>query len=432
VIELGPDQFTTAFGPPFRLEAGDVVRVFPVADRVRNRVTVIGNVWSPGDIGHSPGMRLSQALQLAGGVKPDVYLGRILVSRLQPDSTRIQLRSAFRDSTGAVVNDFALAEDDEIEVFSVSEFRPDRYVAISGAVRNAGRVPFREGMTVRDLVLIAGGLEESAYLERADIARLPESREGGRTATTFSVPLDSTYLFERGTNGTYNGPPGLQSRNGVAPDVPLEPYDNVLILRQPDFELHRTVVLQGEVRFPGTYTLQTKSERVSDLLRKAGGLSTEAYPDGVFFYRRNNNLGRIGIDLPRVLRDASHNDNLILQDGDSIVVPPFSAVVNVTGAVNSPVAVSYVAGRDIDYYIRAAGGPSRNAEEQRAYVTQPNGKVESRGRRLFVVTNPTPRPGSTIHVPTEDPMMKRDLVAAVGSIAQILASLVAIVAVASR
>jgi protein involved in polysaccharide export with SLBB domain len=332
-----------------------------------------------------------------------------------------------------VVADLPLQEDDEVRVFSVTNFRPTRYVSIVGAVRKGGRFPYREGMTLRDLALLAGGLEESAYIKEAEIARLPEDRGNGVTARTFRVGLDSTYLFERGPDGEYLGPPGLGAAAAGAQEVALRPYDNVLIMRQPDWELQRLVYLGGEVRFPGVYALRTKSERLGDLLERAGGLSREAYPEGVVFYRKRAGTGRIGIDLPSVLDDRKHPDNLLLLDGDSISVPRFNPVVTVSGAVNSPVAVAYVDGRDMDYYVAAAGGLSRKADGRRAYVTQPNGKVQSRpGRGSLLARTPKPRAGSVVFVPERDAADKKDYVAAVGSVAQILASLVAIIVVISR
>jgi polysaccharide export outer membrane protein len=149
--------------------------------------------------------------------------------------------------------------------------------------------------------------------------------------------------------------------------------------------------------------------------------------------RGEGNLGRIGIDLPRALRDRRHRDNLILQDGDSVYIPQYNAVVNVTGAVNSPVAVSYVPGRSIDFYVNAAGGPARKADTRRAYVTQPNGKVEGkRVRALLPDGVPEPLPGSVVYVPMRAEDDERNVVAAIGSLAQVLVSLVAIVALISR
>jgi polysaccharide biosynthesis/export protein len=425
VTEIVSDQFVSGIGPAVPLADGDVIRVFTVASRVRNRVYVRGDVWSPGSLGLAPGMLLSDALRVAGGVKPDVYLGQVLISRTLPDSSRIQLRASLRDTTGAVINDIPLLEDDDIRVFSTSEFRPTRYVAINGAVRKSGQFPYREGMTVRDLVLLAGGLDQSAYLNEAEIARLPLNRAGGVTATTFRVPLDSSYLFERGPDGKYLGPPGLPASSGPNSEVTVSPYDNVLILRQPNWELQRTAVIAGEVRYPGRYSLTTKSERVTDLIKRAGGLTDDAYANGVIFYRPRNGIGRIGIELPDVLHNPRSLDNLNLQDGDSLFIPRYNAVVNVQGAVNSPVAVTWAPGKNIQYYIRAAGGPSRKADVGRAYVTQPNGKVDSRQARFLLPDGiPKPQAGSTVFVPDRDPLDRQtDLLASAGVIAQVLAGL---------
>ena len=429
VTEVVSDEFLTGTGPSIPVLAGDVIRVFTVASRVRNRILVTGDVWSPGNLGLAPGMRLSDALRLAGGVRPDVYLGQVLISRTLPDSSHIQLRASLRDTTGAVINDVPLQEDDEIRIFSTSEFRPTRYVAINGAVRKSGQFPYREGMTVRDLVLLAGGLDQSAYLNEAEVARLPQNRANGVTATTFRIPLDSSYLFERTPDGKYLGPPGLPAPAGPNPEVVVIPYDNVLILRQPNWELQRTAVIAGEVRYPGRYTLKTKSEKITDLITRAGGLTPDGYANGVTFYRTRNGVGRIGIELPDVLKNPRSLDNLPLQDGDSLYIPRFSSVVGVQGAVNSPVSVTYSPGKALDYYIRAAGGPSRKADVGRAYVTQPNGKVEAR-QSNFLLPDGVPKPlaGSTVFVPERDPADKPfDLLTSAGAVASILATLVTLV-----
>ena len=434
VTEITSDQFTTGVGSTDPIQPGDVIRVFTVASRVRNRIFVSGDVWSPGSIGLAAGMRVSDALRTAGGVRPDVYLGQVLITRTQTDSSRIQLRASLRDTTGAVINDLPLQEDDEIRVFSISEFRPTRYVAINGAVRKGGQYPYREGMTIRDLVLLSGGLDQSAYLNEAEIARLPENRSDGITATTFRVPLDSSYLFERSPDGKYLGPPGLPAPSGPNAEVTVQPYDNVLIMRQPNWELQRTAAIAGEVRFPGRYTLKTKTERITDLLTRAGGLTYDAYADGVVFIRQKNGVGRIGIQLSDVLRSTRSHDNLPLQDGDSLFIPRLNPVVGVQGAVNSPVAVTYAPGKTIEYYIRAAGGPTVRADVKRAYVTQPNGKLEARQQRFLMPDGiPTPQPGSTVVVPNRDPLDKPvDALTSFATIAQIMAGLATLVLAVRR
>ena len=434
VVDIGPDQFASGAVPAVPMLAGDSLTVFPVAERLRGFVTVTGNVWIPSPVGFTPGMRLSDAIRLAGGPKPDVYLEQILVSRLRPDSTRVQLRSAFADTTGAVTNDLVLVEEDEVTVFSRTAFRPARYVVVSGAVRSPGRITYREGMTVRDAILLADGLTADAYLREAEVARVPDDRSTGAIATTIRVPLDSTYLFARGNPGEYAGPPGVDAPASGAPEVALQPYDNLLILRQPEWELPRTVKITGQVKYPGPYALRSKTDRLMDIIDRAGGLTREAYPDGIEFFRVQDSAGRIGVDLTRVLENRSHRDNLILAAGDSVDIPEFDPVVMVRGAVNAPGAVAFRPGRNLDYYVRAAGGYSKAGDKNRAWVVQPNGRKEAVQRRtLLPDTSPHPRPGAEIFVPDRDPSLAGvSTVAILGAAAQVLASLVTIIVVARQ
>ncbi|HVX40269.1 MAG TPA: SLBB domain-containing protein [Gemmatimonadaceae bacterium] len=428
IVDVPSDLFATA-----PVLAGDVIEVHQIAARVARRVEVKGNVWTPGAVALTPGLHLSQALRQAGGLKPDSYLGEVQITRLLPDSSREMLRTAVYDTTGRPVDDLQLQDGDDITVFSTASFRPNRYITIGGSVRKPGRIPYRDGMTLRDAVLLANGLAEGALLTEAEIARLPETRAAGVTAVTQVVPLDSTYLFTRRADGTYIGPPGIPAPTAKAPDVPLRPYDAILIKQQPDWELQRTVLIAGEVRSPGEYTLTTKSERLTDVLKRAGGLTSSAYPDGMVLVRSKNNIGRIGVDLASALRNPASVDNVELVDGDSIYIPQFTSVVTIRGAVNAPVAVAYVPGADIDYYVLAAGGATSKGDFGRSYVMQPNGRIQTRHRHsLFWISRPTPRPGSTVTVPLKDPNANHDWGQIVASTTSILGSLVAIAAIVKR
>lgn len=437
VIDVASTDQETDNPPAFPLEAGDVVQVFRVNDRVGHRVTVQGDVVTPGTVGFTAGMHLSDAIRLAGGAKPDAYVDRVLVSRLRgADSSRVQLRGSLPDTGGHSSNDLALQDDDEIRVFSVTEFRATEYVAITGAVRRPGRYPYREGMTLRDLVLLGGGLDERASLSEAEIARLPRSREGGRLAVAQRVALDSSYLLGKVEPPRASGSQMSVVQAGATPaprDISLEPYDNVLILAQPDWEKPRKVVVTGEVVSPGTYALLNKGDRLSDVIRRAGGLTRAADPDGIVFYRSQSHLGRVGVNLREVLRDTSFRDNLLMQDGDSIFLPQFSGIVEVQGAVNAPRGVAWVPGADLTYYVRAAGGPTQLADQGRAYVTQPDGTVQSVVPRRFLPdSKPVPRPGSVVYVTQKDQVDHTDPVARLAVIAQIVGGLVALVAIARR
>jgi protein involved in polysaccharide export with SLBB domain len=269
-------------------------------------------------------------------------------------------------------------------------------------------------------VLEAGGLRPSAALRDAEIARLPVTRSEGVISNTFRAPLDSSYLFGAGV-----------SNNGE--ETLLEPYDNVLIFRQPDWQLQQTIVLTGEVHYPGTYSLRSKNERLSDVIGRAGGLTTAAYAGGITFSRSEGAVGRVGVDLPSVLNDPKDRDNLLLIAGDSIHVPRFNALVTIAGSVNSPLAVPYEPGASAAHYIRAAGGVSPEGDANHVWVQQPNGKVESRHRVAWVIPrSPEPKPGSRVFVPARDPKDKKDWAQVWGTTAQVLGSLVTIIVVLNR
>ncbi len=287
---------------PCRCRPGDSVTVLAVPERVRGYVTVKGNVWVEGQVGFTPGMKLSEALRVAGGPKPDVYLDRILVSRTNDDSTRVQLRSSFADSTGRITDDLVLQDQDEVRVFSRATFLPAPYVTIVGGVRNPGRVPFRQGMTMRDVVLLADGVTEDADLREAEIARREETDDPGALAKSIPVPLDSAKLARGGSGRTSES--ARQSAVGV-PDVELMPYDNVLIRRKPGWESQRLVYLTGQVKHPGRYALRSKTERIGDLIERAGGLTDQAYPGGVQFYRSYGPGRRQSNERPAPIRDSA-------------------------------------------------------------------------------------------------------------------------------
>ncbi|MEP7177167.1 MAG: SLBB domain-containing protein [Gemmatimonadales bacterium] len=456
VIAVGADQFVGGEAPAVPMAPGDSVTVHPVATRQRGYVTVRGNVWVEGEVGFTPGMKLSDAIRLAGGPKPDVYLPRILVTRMREDSTFVQLRSAFADSTGGVRDDLGLEDEDEVRVFARTTFRAEKFVAVVGAVRRPGRVAYREGMTMRDAILLADGLTEDAQLE-SEIARLPADRPPGALAQTVRVALDSSFLFGRqGASAA-----GAPTDKATQADAPLQPWDNVLVLRQGEWSLQRTVVLSGQVRSPGRYSLRSKTERLADVIDRAGGLTEEAYAGGIQFYRSYAGLRptgtdrlprvlasdsaprdstvrglpeRVGIDLPRVLREHTFRDNVILAAGDSIHIPEYDPIVMVQGAVNSPGAVAYTPGKNLDWYVDAAGGYTQSGDNRHPYVTQPNGEREGVKRKaVFADKVPKPKPGAVVFVATRTAQeASSNLGGILSTAAQLLGALVTIIVVARR
>src|SRR5882724_2717206 len=319
-----------------RLETGDVVFV-PVHE---TRVQMSGAVIRPGIYELKTGEQLGDLLAASGGFRADAALQRVTVHRILAAAERGPGRapraaldvalavaspapagdgqgtshgSAALGAPGVRVPALALMDGDSVVVDSLPPLSETYYVAIAGRVNKPGRFPWRPGMTLRDLV----------------------QRSRGQLATTLRVPLDSTYLFERTADGRFVGPPGVAVPASGAAEVPLEPYDNVLIMQEPQFDLQRAVVVSGQVRYPGTYSLRSKDERLADVIERAGGLTAQAYPEGIQFVRSAGGVGRVNIDLPRALHDQRSSHNVILQPDDAIFIPEYQPTVKVMGAVNA-------------------------------------------------------------------------------------------------
>ncbi len=442
-----------------RLETGDVVYV-PLHGR---RVQITGAVLRPAIYELKEGEALSDLMQAAGGFRADAALDRLVIHRILPAAQRrpgplpraavdVPLAAvapgpqasrllpasdggatarAADDLDGVMIPALPLENGDSVVVDSIGPLDNVLYVGISGMVNKPGRYPWQEGMTLRDLVKLARGPSIGAYLKDAELARLPADRSQGQLADTLRVAIDSTYLLERDRKGRYVGPSGPAFPGSGAPEVQLQPYDEVLILKQPDFELQRTVQVRGEVRFPGTYALRSKDERLADIIDRAGGVTPHAYLNGIRFYRKEAEAGRVGLDLGQALKNRRHKDNILLTDGDSLYVPPYLPTVRVEGAVNSPGSVTYVTGQGLDYYLDAAGGVTFKGDKNRTFVKQPNGNVRAVHKRplFFGRSKPTPEPGATVVVPERDTASHSDAAAILGSVASVVAALTTIVVI---
>jgi polysaccharide biosynthesis/export protein len=442
-----------------RLESGDVVYV-PLHG---TRVQVTGAVLRPAIYELKNGETLPDALRAAGGFRANAAVDRLTIHRILPAAERrpgplpraaldialaVAAPSDQRGSVrpddaasptaaeadplgGVVIPSLPLDNGDSVVVDSIGPLDSLLYVGINGMVNKPGRYPWQEGMTLRALVLLARGPKIGAYLKDAEIARLPADRSQGQLADTLRAPIDSTYLFERDRAGHYIGPPGQAFPGSGAPEVRLQPYDEVLILKQPDFELQRTVQVRGEVRFPGTYALRSKNDRLTDVLDRAGGVTPQAYANGVRFYRHDANAGRVGLNLAKVLRDRRDKDNIVLADGDSVFIPSYIPTVRVEGAVNSPGSVTYVRGEGLDYYLSAAGGLSFKGDKRRVFVQQPNGNVRAVHKRplFFGSSKPSPEPGALVVVPVRDTTRQSQTGTIIAGIAQIVATLTTIIVV---
>jgi protein involved in polysaccharide export with SLBB domain len=445
---------------------GDRITVFAVLDDLRNSVRITGGVWRPGSYGVEPGMRLSQVLERAGGLLPDAYEGRVQIQRLQEDYTRRMIQVGLEsDPDGKPLENPVIEPLDQIYVFARRNLREQRAISIGGWVREPGVYPHLDGMTVRDLILRAGGLRTGAYLGAVDIARVAIGQARNDTITrTFTVTLDSTLVFDVAGGGAGNALVG--GAQNVATQVAsaefvLQNLDAVYVRKAPGFEPQRRVVVTGEVMFPGPYSLQVRTERLTDLIARAGGLTGEAYAEGLQLWRSEERLAerdltgveiagqafgdtaivgiereaigvraspgdtlsqvrqappveptpeevprtRVGVDYIEALSDPQSSHNILVEPSDSVYVPRFIATVDVRGAVQAPTKVLFRSGAGAGYYIRRAGGYQQNADKGRTRVQLANGEVLTRGAKFLFFGGglPEPDPGSVVTVPAKPP-----------------------------
>lgn len=414
------------------LAPGDAVEIFPIVAEVRNVVTAQGGVWHPGTFQYTPGMRLWDLIRMADGLADDAYRGRAQIVRLDRQDSTLSIVpvSLETGADGAPVDNPELREFDVLRVVEESAFTTTFPVTITGEVREAVRDTFFEGMTLRDLIIRAGGLEPTADLT-VHVARLPDptSRSADQTAEIVEVQLDSSYFVSSQDQRLYLGdlPPG-----DAAAGFQLRPYDRVLVRRLPDIELDRAAKVTGEVRYPGTYTLQRKDERLSSVLGRAGGLSTTAFAGGARFFRSGT---LVNVNLPEAMENRGSRHDLVLLPGDSLFVPEYDPVVLVRGAVNAPggeVAVLFQEGAGLEYYIEQAGGYSRFADRDNVNIRYANGSGATVDRFLVFSRRPEPGPGSTVTIPALRDEDRTNWPGLISDLAQVAAALTTVLVVISR
>ncbi len=410
LVDVNVDQLASQSIVPLR--DGDVVQVFSVSAERRNRVVLTGEVMRPGVYEWSPGTSVWDVIEQAEGLGERAYTPRAHIFRLNPaDGTRTLLRTPLlADGGGMAVDDVPLADLDSVVVYSQAELTVPRTVYISGYVANPGDYSLAAGMTVEDLVLAAGGFVNGADVSYADVARLPPlAMRTDTTAEVVRVSLAGSGLSGAvAANAQLAGlpatPASADPRANYVPawmpradEFVLHHGDRIMIRQAPGHESMRNVYVTGEVLTPGSYALQTRSERLADVIARSGGLTEEAYTSGLQLFRRGHLLPT---DVDRALSNPNSRFNVELEAGDSIHVPQYDPTVLVTGAVAFDSRVLYQPGRGLDYYIRQAGGYLEDADKRRLTVTHPDGERDTVGRFLFVSFKPEPEPGSVIFVPT--------------------------------
>lgn len=384
-VDLRTTMFDSTAG--FPLFDGDVLTVFTVPDDRRNFVVVEGAVWKPGQYEWIEGATVSQAISAGGGLREEALENRVDLYRTNPDETVTQIALVLKNVMDGGDEDIPLSPRDRIHIYSIHDVYPQKFVKIFGRVGKPGQFLLHENMTLGDLIVRAEGLTKDAWPMSAEVIRLRYGDDGSIAGfERHEVPIDTSY--------SPRGPSGFL----------LADFDQIFIRQRPDWDVERNVWISGEVVFPGQYALLRTDDRLSELIERAGNLTSIAYAEGTRYYREYEDAGRININLTNALQNPESRDDLIMQPGDSLYVPPIVDFVTIRGAVGYPTSVMYVRGRRPDYYIGQAGGIAEDGDRNRAIVTLPNGSIWR--PRWFILPNPEVQPGSEIFVPVKTGVKK--------------------------
>jgi protein involved in polysaccharide export with SLBB domain len=418
IFDISKDKFTSYF--PSRSESYVVGKVI---DRFANRVILQGAVYLPGEYELTPGMTVGDLLKKAQGLKEEAYLNRGIITRVRNDLTEEVIAFSPSLLLRGAEKDIVLQKDDQVTISSVLNFRDKQTVLINGEVRKPGEFTFRENMSLKDALVLAGGFTDAATPQRIEIARRIK-REGYDTS---DLQIAEVINVE-----------SLSGLDISGKDVKLFPWDVIVVRKNPSYRTQVNVRIEGEVAYPGNYVLQSKNERVSALLKRAGGLTREAYPNGVYLKRLNSNsvvsqlttqkvnkiqqqlkdtsmrvaeevlrpFDQMAINLTNVLNSPGGIDDIILEEGDVLTVPQRRSEVRITGEVLFPTQVVYEDNMTLEDYLGRAGGVTEGADSKRIYVLYPNGNAGRTTRYLFGKKYPVITPGAEIIVPKK-PESKR-------------------------
>ena len=397
----------------FKLMDEDSVSVDSTLNRYQNMVEIKGAVFRPGMYQVGGNISTVKALvEAAAGLTEGAISQHAVMHRMKPDRTLEMLSVDIRGILEGTTPDVPLRNEDVLYIASREEKNLKQTVTISGEVLYPGVYRYAENESVEDLIIQAGGPTDAASLVKVDVARRitnPNATEAeDRIAQTFSFKLTKDFSI------------------ADQPDFRLQPFDEVYVRRSPNYTEQQNVTIEGEVQFQGTYALADKGQRLSDIIKQAGGLTKRAYPEGTKLLRlmtpeeremletvlrtAQRNSGKdsidvrklmtnanypVGIELDKALKNPGSDDDPILREGDRIVVPRYDGTVTINGEVLYPNTVYFKDGKDTDYYIDLAGGTTSTAKKSQTIIIYMNGMVARADRKH------KPRPGCQIVVPTK-------------------------------
>lgn len=405
---------------------GDVVYVDSVIQRFSNMVEITGAVFFPGQYQFDENVNtVSELIDVAGGVREDAFLNRAVLHHRNYDNTIEAKAVDVQGIMNGTVADVALRNNDVLFVPSSSDMKGEQVIVVNGEVNFPGKYQFAENSTIEDVILRAGGLTRAASVAKVDVSRQyynPAAKEESDTLVhTFTFDVKDGFVVD-----------------GNA-DFVLEPFDQVNVRRSPVYKEISNVQVRGAILFQGTYALQSNNVRLSEIIKQAGGFSNKAYIKGVSLLRKatkddleqrellqnlsnidlyedmlgNSNIDftlmdsllrikmggdsdnyHVAVDVEKAMENPGSEYDVVLRDGDIIIVPEYNSTVKIRGEVKYPATLNWRKGKSLKWYIKHAGGFSNRAKKNGIYVINMNGSVEQLSRMSKKV-----EPGSEIVVP---------------------------------
>lgn len=397
----------------FMLMDGDLITVGEMLDRFTNKLEIKGAVYRPGIYQLGNGVEtVSELIAKADGLKGDAFTNRALLHREREDLTLEVIPIDIKAVLDGTAEDVKLQKNDVLYIPSVHDLQDLGYISVAGEVARPGQFVFAENTTLEDAIMQAGGLLESASTVKIDVNR----RIRNPKSTDQSSTIGEVYTFSFKDGYVLDNEAGFK----------LQPYDQIYVRRSPGYVEQSTLTISGEVIFPGTYVMTQKEERLSDLVQKAGGLNDWAYVKGARLLRQMNEeeyarlqatvetVGRgrdsvdvnaldfervytVGIELDKALAAPGGDFDLVLREGDRLIIPEYTNTVKISGNVMQPNTVTFVPNQTVRDYVMQAGGYGFRSKKSRAYVVYMNGTITKARKLSYDVV----QPGCEIVIPNK-------------------------------
>ena len=397
----------------FVMQGGDKLLVHRLSDIYHNRISITGAVYQPGNYAYSEGMTVLDLIDKAAGVREEAYLNRAIlfrsIDRVDKQSLNFSLKDLLEKKQS-----IALQPNDSLHIYGRDSLIAKPMVRIEGAVRKPQKFTYAKGLYPADLIIMAGGFIEGADQTQVQVARQLNDTNFKTISKVYTVSLSK------------------EGEDSIA----LEPNDIVTVRYEKGYVPQQVVKIEGEVSFPGFYAILTKEERISNLIERSGGLAPYAYVEGATLVRKKDKNEkddkaqekqlkklkktdkdltlietkeeentpeaseyRVGINLKKIMENKNSYQDLVLKDGDVLIIPSEKQTVEVKGLVLAPSLVRYEKGKSTRSYINSAGGFSDNAQKKSVYVVYANGDVKGTSRFLFFRSYPKVAPGALVIVP---------------------------------